>query len=221
MFTGLVEDLGEIIQVEGGTAGFSMVIASHFDLDFPDIGSSIAVDGVCLTVVGINKNRFTVDISPETLKKTTLQWKKKGDQVNLERALQVSDRLGGHLVTGHIDGIGTINSIEIKGNSLIFSITVPPEISKYLITKGSVGVDGVSLTVNEVKENHFSVNIIPHTARVTTLGRKKIGDKVNIETDLIGKYVEKFLREAGIISVKKEGGTSSLDYNFLSKHGFI
>ena len=219
MFTGLIEDLGEIVQIGKKENSFQITIASHVDLDIQDIGASISVDGVCLTIVELDKQKFTVDVSPETLERTTLQKRKRGDFVNLERALRISDRLGGHLVTGHVDGVGTIKSIDKKANSLVVSIEAPKGISSYLIEKGSVGLDGISLTINKVTGNTFSVNIIPHTARTTTIGRRKVGDGVNIETDLIGKYVEKFLKESGLIS-KRKGESSSIDYNFLNKHGF-
>lgn len=219
MFTGLIEDIGEIVQIGKKENSFQLTIAAHFDLSSQEIGASIAVDGVCLTVVETGKQKFTVDVSPETLGRTTLQKKKRGDCVNLERALRISDRLGGHLVTGHIDGVGKIQSIEKKENFLIISIEAPQGISPYFIEKGSVGLDGISLTVNKVAGNTFSVNIIPHTARITTIGRKKVGDEINIETDIIGKYVKNFLKESGVIS-KKTGESTSIDYNFLNKHGF-
>ncbi|HPD61665.1 MAG TPA: riboflavin synthase [Thermodesulfobacteriota bacterium] len=219
MFTGLIEDLGEIVQIGKKGNSFQLTIASHFDLDTQDMGASISVDGVCLTVVELDKQRFTVDVSPETLERTTLQKRKPGDFVNLERALRISDRLGGHLVTGHIDGVGTIKSIDKKGNSLVVSIEVPKGISPYLIEKGSVSLDGISLTINKVTSNTFSVNIIPHTARITTIGRRKAGDGVNIETDLLGKYVEKFLQESGLLP-KGKRESSPIDYSFLNKHGF-
>lgn len=219
MFTGLIEDLGEIVQIGKKGNSFQVTITSGLDLTSKDIGASIAVDGVCLTVVAIDKERFTVDVSPETLDRTSLNEKRRGDFVNLERALRISDRLGGHLVSGHIDGVGVIKSIDKKENSLVFLIEVPKKISRYIVEKGSVGLDGISLTINEVKNTAFSVNVIPHTAQVTTIGRKKVGDKVNIETDLIGKYVEKFLKESGVLS-KIPGESSSIDYSFLNKHGF-
>ena len=167
----------------------------------------------------MDKNIFIVEVSPETLKRTTLSERKRGELVNLERALQLSDRLGGHLVTGHIDGTAIIKSITKKQNSIIIKITTPPEIIRYLVVKGSVGLDGISLTVNEIQGNDFTVNIIPHTAQVTTIGKKRVGDKVNIETDLIGKYVEKFLLEAELIPKKREE-SKSISLDFLSKHGF-
>jgi len=219
MFTGLIEDLGEIVQIGKRENSFQLTIASHFDLDTHDIGASISVDGVCLTVVELNKQKFTVDVSPETLERTTLHKRKRGDFVNLERALRMSDRLGGHLVTGHIDGVGVIKSIDKKENSLVVLIEAPKGISPYLIEKGSVGLDGISLTINNVTGNSFSVNIIPHTARITTMDRRKVGDEINIETDLIGKYVKNFLKESGLIANEK-GKSPSIDYNFLNKHGF-
>lgn len=219
MFTGLIEDLGEIVRIGRKENSFQVTIAAHFQLGPHDIGASIAIDGVCLTVVEFEKEKFTVDVSPETLERTTIKKKKRGDSVNLERALRLSDRLGGHLVSGHIDGVGTIKSIEKKENSRIILIEAPKEISRYLIEKGSVALDGTSLTINNVTGNAFSVTIIPHTAGVTTIGRKKAGDEVNIETDLIGKYVEKMLQASGVVSQKKEK-SSSIDYNFLNKHGF-
>jgi len=219
MFTGLIEDLGEIVQIGKREKSFQLTIAAHFELDAHDIGASIAVDGVCLTVVELGKQKFTVDVSPETLGRTTLRKKKRGDFVNLERALRISDRLGGHLVTGHIDGVGIIKSIDKKENSLVILIEAPQGISSYFIEKGSVGLDGISLTINNVAGNIFSVNIIPHTARITTMGRRKVGDEVNIETDLIGKYVKNFLKESGL-SPNEKVKFSSIDYNFLNKHGF-
>ena len=217
MFTGLIEDIGEIVQI--GKKGNSFQISIKSSLDKISIGDSISVDGVCLTVVAVDKNIFIVEVSPETLKRTTLSERKRGELVNLERALQLSDRLGGHLVTGHIDGTAIIKSITKKQNSIIIKITTPPEIIRYLVVKGSVGLDGISLTVNEIQGNDFIVNIIPHTAQVTTIGKKRVGDKVNIETDLIGKYVEKFLLEAELIPKKREE-SKSISLDFLSKHGF-
>ncbi len=217
MFTGLIEDIGEIVQI--GKKGNSFQISIKSSLDKISIGDSISVDGVCLTVVAVDKNTFIVEVCSETLERTTLRERKQGELVNLERALQLSDRLGGHLVTGHIDGTAIIKSITKKQNSIIIKITTPPEIIRYLVVKGSVGLDGISLTVNEIQGNDFIVNIIPHTAQVTTIGKKRVGDKVNIETDLIGKYVEKFLLEAELIPKKREE-SKSISLDFLSKHGF-
>jgi len=219
MFTGLIERTGEIVQIGKKRNSFQITIASRLDLVSSDIGASISVDGVCLTAVKVDNNLFTVEVSPETLERTTLSERKRGDLVNLERALRLSDRLGGHLVTGHVDGMGVIRSITKKLNSIVIKISPPIEITRYLVVKGSVGLDGISLTINEIQGNDFLVNIIPHTAQVTTIGKKRIGDRVNIETDLIGKYVAKLLQEAVLIPEKK-GKLSSINSDFLNKHGF-
>jgi len=219
MFTGLIEAIGKIDQIGKKRNSFQIRITSALDLSSSDIGASISVNGVCLTAVAVEKNAFTVEASPETLERTTLNEHKRGDLVNLERALQLSDRLGGHLVTGHIDGIGEITSITKNSNALVIGISIPLPLSRYLIEKGSVGVDGVSLTINEIQGNTFTVSIIPHTAQNVTIGKKRIGEKVNIETDLIGKYVERFLHEAALIP-KIKGKSSSINADFLNKHGF-
>ncbi|MBW1678676.1 MAG: riboflavin synthase [Deltaproteobacteria bacterium] len=219
MFTGLIERTGEIVQIGKKRNSFQITIASRLDLVSSDIGASISVDGVCLTAVKVDNNLFTVEVSPETLERTTLSERKRGDLVNLERALRLSDRLGGHLVTGHVDGMGVIRSITKKLNSIVIKISPPIEITRYLVVKGSVGLDGISLTINEIQGNDFLVNIIPHTAQVTIIGKKRIGDRVNIETDLIGKYVEKLLQGAALIPEKK-GKLSSINSDFLNKHGF-
>ena len=219
MFTGLIEAIGEIDQIGKKRDSFQIRITSALDLSSSDIGASISVNGVCLTAVAVEKNAFTVEASPETLARTTLNEHKRGDLVNLEQALQLSDRLGGHLVTGHIDGIGEIISITKNSNALVIGISIPLPLTRYLIEKGSVGVDGVSLTINEIQGNTFTVSIIPHTAQNATIGKKRIGEKVNIETDLIGKYVERFLHEAALLP-KTQGKSSSINADFLNKHGF-
>lgn len=219
MFTGLIETVGEIDQIGKKQDSFQIRITSALDLSDTDIGASIAVDGVCLTAVAVGKNTFTAEASPETLARTTLNERKRGDSVNLEQALQLSDRLGGHLVTGHIDGIGEITDITKASNAWIIGISIPPALARYLVKKGSVAVDGVSLTVNEIEGNTFTVSIIPHTAQNATIGNKRIGEKVNIETDLIGKYVERFLHQAEL-PPKKKGNSSTIDADFLNKHGF-
>ena len=219
MFTGLIEDIGEIVQIGKKGNSFQLTISTCLNFDSGDIGASVSVDGVCLTVVAINKNLFTVEVSPETLDRTTFVKRKRGDLVNLERALRLSDRLGGHLVTGHIDGTGIIKGITKELSSIVIKISTSPEINRYLVVKGSVGLDGISLTINEIQGNTFSVNIIPHTAQATTIGKKRIGDKVHIEADLIGKYIEKFLKEVELIP-KIKGKPSSINANFLDKYGF-
>lgn len=157
-------------------------------------GDSIAVNGACLTVTEFDNSSFTADVSGETVKRSNLGKQRAGDRVNLERPMKLSDRLGGHLVSGHIDGIGIVRGVEKKGGMLHFTFEVPKEIQPYLISKGSIAIDGISLTVNEVNGNRYTVTVIPHTAEMTTLGFKKAGDIVNLEADMIGKYVERFIR---------------------------
>ena len=157
------------------------------------IGASLAVNGVCLTVVAKTVRRVTVDISPETMKRTNLTALKVGDPVNLERPLRLNDRLGGHLVTGHVDGVGVLQKIKKQGKFTFYSIKVPPSLRRFLVPKGSVAVDGISLTVNDCGQRHFSVAVIPHTLRRTNLRPRRLGDKVNVETDLIGKYIQRLV----------------------------
>lgn len=173
-----------------------MGIKSDFPLENVRIGDSIAVCGACLTVVAIQDRLFRVDVAPETLSKSSMGQLKVGDRVNLERALRLGDRLDGHLVTGHIDGMGKITGKRPAGNAILFSFAVGQNLSRHIVKKGSVAVEGISLTVNTCDEKGFEVSIIPHTAAITTLGLKKVGDEVNIETDLIGKYVERFTHKA-------------------------
>ncbi len=221
MFTGIIEGLGTILQIRAAQGGAHFTIEADFALDQTKIGDSIAVCGACLTVVSLDGKRFQTDVSPETLSKTTFRSAKTGDRVNLERALRFSDRLDGHLVSGHIDGMGMIKSRKTIGNAIIFGIEVPPSLSRYMIQKGSVSVDGVSLTINRCDINGFDISIIPHTAKLTTIGFKKIGDPVNIETDMIGKYVERFIMERSTGGNKKQTGQLSVDMQFLEKTGFI
>ena len=219
MFTGLIEATGKIREIGRKGVSFQVSISSGLDVTRTDIGASISVDGVCLTVVRIEKDSFAVDVSRETLERTTLKEKKKGDEVNLERALRLSDRLAGHLVSGHIDGTGTITSMTRKDNSLVVTISTSSEVARYLVSKGSVALDGISLTINEVQGTSFSLAIIPHTAQVTTVGKKSTGDRLNIETDIIGKYVERFLQQAELVP-KEKGKSSSITQDFLTKYGF-
>ncbi len=221
MFTGIIESLGTISMVRSsGSKGKRLSVEADINLDETAIGDSIAVNGACLTVVEISRNRFDVDVSPETLEKTTLGNAKTGDRVNIERALRLSDRLDGHLVSGHIDGIGKIKRKNLTGNAVIITFEAPVEISRYIIKKGSVAVDGVSLTVNNCDEGWFEVSIIPHTAKLTTMGIKAENNPVNIETDMIGKYIERF---AGMQKGAGRGKDikSSIDMAFLSKTGYI
>ncbi len=189
-----------------------MRIEAPFPLDGTRLGDSVAVNGACLTVVTLEAPFFEVEVSPESLARTTLGQLKVGEKVNLERALKVGDRLGGHLVTGHVDGVGEVLSREERGNFIFFRIRAPESVARYLVEKGSVAVDGVSLTVNRVQGAVFELAIIPHTARLTTMGFRKPGDLVNLEADLLAKYVEKFL---------KPYQERSLTEEFIREKGFF
>jgi riboflavin synthase len=198
-----------------------VTIEAGFALDQTKIGDSISVSGACLTAVKIEGRRFEVDVSPETLNTTIFGQAKVGDRVNLERAMRFSDRIDGHLVSGHIDGTGIVKQREIQGNAVIVTIEVAESLTRYMIAKGSVAVDGISLTINSCDAGSFSISIIPHTAKLTTIGFKNRGDRVNIETDMIGKYVERFLAgvsESGKAQISKR---STIDQEYLIKTGFI
>lgn len=221
MFTGIIEGLGTITAIRPSNQGKRLLIDAGFPLDQTKIGDSIAVSGVCVTVVMVGGKRFEVDLSPETLAKTTFGMAKIGDRVNLERALRLSDRIDGHLVSGHIDGIGSVQQKKTIGNAIIVVIGVPEFLSRYMIAKGSVAVDGISLTINNRAKDCFDVSIIPHTAKLTTIGFKKAGDYVNIETDMIGKYIENFIVEKPANNIKKETGQPPVDMQLLAKTGFI
>ena len=220
MFTGIIEGFGTIREIRPEGQGKRMTVDADFFLEQTKIGDSICVSGACLTVVVIDGKRFTVDVSPETLAKTTFKSAKIGDRVNLERALRLSDRIDGHLVSGHIDGIGVVTLKQNMGNAIIVSFKVPEFISHYMIQKGSVAVDGISLTINNCGHDSFDVSIIPHTAKLTTIGFKKAGDLVNIETDMIGKYVERFVGDKHHDEKRKETG-NSINMEFLAKSGFV
>lgn len=194
MFTGIIEELGTVRRMDWVQGGLRLRVAAERVLEDLKLGDSISINGVCLTIVGLDSSSFAVDAVEETLRQTTLGELRVGDKVNLERALQLSDRLGGHLVTGHIDGVGVIRARRPEGTSTLFSIEVPEELAGYLISKGSVAVDGVSLTVVNIEGNQFSVSIIPFTAENTTFGFRQVGDRVNVEVDLIGKYVARLMR---------------------------
>lgn len=192
MFTGIITDLGEVRSTEK-RGDLRAVIGTGFDTTSIDIGASIACSGVCLTVVDTGDDWFAVDISGETQSCTTLGGWKKGRRVNLERSLKLGDEMGGHIVSGHVDGVGDVASTEPDGDSLRLRFRLPPELGRYVAAKGSVAVEGVSLTVNEVDRQGFEVNIIPHTQQMTTLGALKPGDRVNIEIDMLARYVARLL----------------------------
>ena len=221
MFTGIIEGLGTIRAIRPAGQGKRLTVEADFSLDRTKVGDSVAVDGACLTVVKIDGKRFETDLSPETLGVSTFRKAKPGDRVNLERAMRLSDRIDGHLVSGHIDGIGIVKKREKQENAVMLTIEVTEALSRYMIYKGSVAVDGISLTINACESKSFSVQIIPHTAGATTIGMKQIGDPVNIETDLIGKYVERFVRDASVPKSKKTDESSGIDMEFLAKSGFL
>ena len=216
MFTGLVEGIGIIKKIDPKGIDRAIYIEPQFSMDEVTIGESIAVDGACLTVVSWNGNMFGVDVSYETLSRTIIGNKRVGDPVNLERALKLGDRLGGHIVLGHVDGIGILKKRYNEGSSIRLIFQVPDKLSKYIIEKGSIAINGISLTVNSVRSSTFDINIIPHTANETTIGLLKIGDEVNIEVDVIGKYVEKLI--APWSNKTKE---DSITQEMLRKYGFI
>lgn len=205
--------------VQPSAQGARLAVASDVSMEATGIGDSIAVNGACLTAVTISGNRFDVDVSPETLKQTTLGNARVGDRVNLERALRLGDRLDGHLVSGHIDGTGVIRQRKPLGNAIIVTISVPKALTRYMIHKGSVAVDGVSLTINSLGPEFFEVSIIPHTAGLTTVGFKQPGSRVNIETDMIGKYIERFITTPG--ATNPAGGKKDIDIALLAKSGFM
>lgn len=193
MFTGLIGELGSVRSLAGDDSGYKLEIAAKTILNDLKLGDSVAVNGACLTVVHITSNSFTADVMPETLRHTNLGKLHIGEKVNLERTLRLCDGLEGHLVSGHVEGTGHILHRQDEGNAVLFRIGCNGDLTRYIVKKGSVAVDGISLTVVEAEKNNFTVSIIPHTAAVTTLGFKREGDWVNIETDMIGRYIEKFI----------------------------
>lgn len=215
MFTGIIEELGTIQRLDMLKDSARLTVAAAKVLSGSQIGDSIAVNGVCLTVTEMNKPFFSVDIMYETLRKTNLKDLKNQSKVNLERALQLQTRLGGHLVSGHVDGTGVIASIQKVGIANLYEITAAEEVTRFLLPKGSVAVDGISLTVVDVGPTYFTVSLIPHTFAHTTLGFKTIGSSVNLETDIIGKYVARFLQP------DKTSSGRDISIDFLTEHGFI
>ena len=217
MFTGIVQALGTIRRINRKGQDAVVEIQSGLDMGDVRLGDSIAVNGTCLTVTAGGKEHFSADVSAESLEKTNLKSLHVGDKVNLEKALRLTDFLGGHLVLGHVDETGIIREKTVKSSSIILGIDVSPEAGRYIVVKGSITVDGVSLTVNRFENGRFYVNMISHTAQVTTLGLRKVGDAVNIETDIIGKYVERFVRPD---NGQKGAGKGGFDWSSLAEHGF-
>lgn len=213
MFTGIIEEVGRLERIGGG----SIAIACSRVLEDVHLGDSIAVNGVCLTVTSYDSTHFTADVMPETVRRTSLAELKKGSPVNLERALTLAARLGGHIVSGHIDGTGEIVSLVDEGNAILLKIAADARLLRYIVEKGSVALDGISLTVAAVTAKDFTVSLIPHTREVTNLGSKKAGSIINIETDIIGKYVEKML---GGASAQAAQAKSNISRDFLLANGF-
>ncbi|HIE29264.1 TPA: riboflavin synthase [Candidatus Poribacteria bacterium] len=212
MFTGIVEEMGTIVQITRRANSGQMVIEAKKVLEDCIIGDSIAISGACLTVIEVDANSFVADVSPETLRRTNLSELKQGDKVNLERSLRLQDRLGGHLVLGHVDEVGIISRLQSEDSATLMRVTVSSEAMRYIVFKGSVCVDGVSLTVANLSANAFEVSLIPYTKRVTTMGLKRVNDKVNIEVDILARYIERLLSQGS----KPE----RIDMAFLSEHGF-
>lgn len=213
MFTGIVEEIGFVKEVRQSSMSLRLTIAAEKILSDVHIGDSISVNGVCLTVTSFNDGAFSVDVMPETVKSTNLNHIKIGSRVNLERALASGARLGGHYVTGHIDGTGIIKHKRRMENAVYYEIEASPSLLHYMVMKGSVAVDGTSLTIFDLSRHSFTVSLIPHTLTETILGEKKPGDSVNIECDILAKYTEKLL--------KSQAKSQKLDEAYLREHGFM
>jgi len=219
LFTGIVEEIGKIKRIDKGTDSCSIAIEADKVLSGSNIGDSIAVNGVCLTVTGMAGNVFTADVMPETLRRSNLGSLSSGSYVNLERAMAANGRFGGHIVSGHIDGTGSIRELKREDNAVWVTVDCDSRLLKYIIEKGSITIDGISLTVAYVDDICFKVSIIPHTAGETTLLKHHKGDIVNLENDIIGKYVEKLLSfQTDDSQLQKQSG---IDMNFLAENGFM
>ncbi|MFT9078143.1 riboflavin synthase [Ethanoligenens sp.] len=212
MFTGIIEETGTVLSIRKGGHSAVVTVSASAVLDDLKQGDSIAVSGVCLTVVSLVENSFSADVMHETVERSNLLNLNIGGMVNLERAMPLNGRIGGHIVAGHIDGTGVISKARKDENAIWFTVRTSPAILRYVIDKGSIAIDGISLTVAGVSENDFSVSVIPHTAQNTTLGKKRVGNTVNLENDCIGKYVEKLLCAPG--------GRSGISKEFLARYGF-
>ena len=222
MFTGIVEELGTVRSIQRKSEGVTLEIQASEVLTDAKVGDSIAVDGACLTIVSLTPEAFAADVSAETLRRTTLGERKVGEQVNLERSLRLSDRLGGHLVLGHVDEVATICAWKDEGDASLMRVTISENTRRYITYKGSVTVDGISLTVSNVSEDSFEVALIPHTKTVTTLGTKRSGASVNLEVDLIARYIETLLKNNDEGSGwTGQTGSETLNLSFLAKHGYI
>ena len=220
MFTGIIEGTGKLLAKRGAGGGLAFDLQAGFDLTDPEEGESVAVNGVCLTAYNIDGRKFTVDVSPESLSRTTLGELAVGGIVNMERALRLSDRLGGHIVSGHVDCVATVSERQPKGDFTLLTFSYPKEFGRYVIEKGSITINGISLTVNSCTDDSFEVSIIPHTLKITGLGDLKRGSKVNIEVDIIGKYVEKML-QPGDTKGGQKTSNGGINPAFLAENGFF
>ena len=224
MFTGIVEEIGTVVSISQGTKAASLTLQGSLIFEDMHIGDSIAVNGVCLTVTEKTSNTFIVDVMPETLRRSSLGKLSKGSKVNMERAMAANGRFGGHIVSGHIDGTGEIESFVREDNAVWVTIKTPVKLLKYIIEKGSITIDGISLTVAYVDNRCFKVSLIPHTAANTTLLTKKAGDIVNLENDIVGKYIDKLMHfEASHSDTGQETDTSAggVSMDFLAENGFV
>ncbi|MBU5434274.1 riboflavin synthase [Pseudoflavonifractor sp. MSJ-37] len=218
MFTGIIEEVGTVTAVRRGARSAVLTIRAEIVLDDLAIGDSVAVDGVCLTVTSLTVDGFTADVMHETLDRSALAGLKPGRRVDLERAMRAGGRFGGHIVSGHVDGVGRIVHIQRDDNAVWYTIEAAPSILRYVVEKGSIAVDGISLTVARVSDRSFSVSAIPHTVSATTLRERRIGDRVDLENDVIGKYVERLLTLPA--AEEPSAGNSGIDRDFLARYGF-
>ena len=218
MFTGLVAELGTVQRLARQGSSYHLTVGAKKVLENLKIGDSVAVNGACLTVVRMDDSGFTADVMPETVRLTNIGSLQPGSKVNLERTLRLCDGLDGHIVSGHVEGLGTISEQRPEGIAVVVTIATPPELLKYIIKKGSIAIDGISLTVTEVTDTSFSVSLIPHTAKETTIGFKKVGDSVNLETDILGKYVERMLTWN---KQTQAGKADTLNMQTLLENGFV
>ncbi len=214
MFTGIVEETGIVEQVQKGSSSAVLTVQAIKVLEGTEVGDSICVNGVCLTVTSLADGRFTADVMHETLNRSSLAQLRCGSRVNLERAMRADGRFGGHIVSGHVDGVGRITEIHRDDMAIWYTVQAEPRLLRYIVEKGSVAIDGISLTVATVNADRFQVSVIPHTVRMTTLGEKRSGDLVNIENDVIGKYVERLL------PARQEDRKSSVTREFLARCGY-
>jgi len=218
MFTGLIEEIGKIKSIQRGGKSVRLTVSAHKIMDDVKLGDSIATNGICLTVVSYDLTGFSADVMPETMSRTSFESLGAGSRVNLERALRVGDRMGGHMVSGHVDGLGEVVGKKEDDNAIWISIAAPKNILKYVVEKGSIAIDGISLTVAYVDDKTFKVSIIPLTRDDTTLTSKKQGEKVNLECDMTAKYIEKFMFYKEEESSRSE--KMDISMNFLKENGF-